>query len=150
MSSAAGDLGHPRGGHGGARPAGGKLAHRVAKMPDAIAAPMSATMGIDRLGALHAAIALVQRGDTVSLSGVYGGAASPMPLLQMFDKQITLRMGQANVRHWVDHITPRVCDDDEPLGVEDFVTHHVALHEAPQAHEAFQEEDGALKVLLQP
>jgi len=36
-----------------------------------------------------------------SLSGVYGGAASPMPLLQMFGKRINMRMGQANVRRWL-------------------------------------------------
>ena len=72
------------------------------------------------------AIELVRRGGTVSLSGVYGGAASPMPLLQMFDKQITLRMGQANVRRWVDDILPLLTGDDDPLGVDNFATHHIA------------------------
>ena len=130
----------------------GKLAHRIAGMlPDAIAAPMAEKAGIDRLSALHSAIELVQRGGTVSLSGVYGGAASPMPLIQMFDKQISLRMGQANVRRWVNDIMPLVCGDDDPLGVEDFATHHVPLEDAPQAYETFQKkQDGAFKVLLRP
>ncbi|MDX6678700.1 MAG: hypothetical protein QOE31_2752 [Solirubrobacteraceae bacterium] len=130
----------------------GKLAHRIAGMlPDAIAAPMAEKAGIDRLSALHSAIELVQRGGTVSLSGVYGGAASPMPLIQMFDKQINLRMGQANVRRWVDDILPLVCGDDDPLGVEDFATHHVSLDDAPQAYETFQKkQDGMFKVLLRP
>ena len=130
----------------------GKLAHRIAGMlPDAIAAPMTEKIGIDRLNALHTAIELVQRGGTVSLSGVYGGAASPMPLIQMFDKQINLRMGQANVRRWVPELLPLVCGDDDPLGVEDFATHHVALDDAPDAYETFQKkEDGAFKVLINP
>jgi threonine dehydrogenase-like Zn-dependent dehydrogenase len=130
----------------------GKLAHKIAGvLPDAIAAPMTEKMGIDRLSALHTAIELVQRGGTISLSGVYGGAASPMPLIQMFDKQINLRMGQANVRRWIDHIMPLVCGDDDPLGVDDFATHHVPLDDAPQAYEAFQKkQDNAFKVLLQP
>ncbi len=130
----------------------GKLAHRIAGMlPDAIAAPMTEKMGIDRLSALHSAIELVQRGGTISLSGVYGGAASPMPLIQMFDKQINLRMGQANVRRWVDDILPLVCGDDDPLGVDDFATHHVPLEDAAEAYETFQKkQDGAFKVLLQP
>jgi threonine dehydrogenase-like Zn-dependent dehydrogenase len=130
----------------------GKLAHRIAgMMPDAIAAPMTEKMGIDRLTALHSAIELVQRGGTISLSGVYGGAASPLPLIQLFDKQITLRMGQANVRRWIDDILPLVCGDDDPLGVEDFATHHVALEDGPQAYETFQKkQDGAFKVLLRP
>jgi threonine dehydrogenase-like Zn-dependent dehydrogenase len=130
----------------------GKLAHRIAGMlPDAIAAPMTEKMGIDRLSALHTAIDLVQRGGTISLSGVYGGAASPMPLIQMFDKQINLRMGQANVKRWIDDIMPLLAGDDDPLGVDDYATHHVALEDAPQAYETFQKkQDGAFKVLITP
>ncbi|MDX6719082.1 MAG: hypothetical protein QOJ63_1336 [Solirubrobacteraceae bacterium] len=130
----------------------GKLAHRIAGMlPDALARPMTEKMGIDRLSALHLAIELVQRGGTISLSGVYGGAASPMPLIQMFDKQITMRMGQANVRRWIDDIMPLLTGEDDPLGVESFATHHVALDDAPHAYEIFQrKEDNAFKVLLKP
>jgi threonine dehydrogenase-like Zn-dependent dehydrogenase len=130
----------------------GKLAHRIAGMlPDVVARPMTEKAGIDRLSALHLAIELVQRGGTISLSGVYGGAASPMPLIQMFDKQISLRMGQANVKRWVDDIMPLLSGDDDPLGVDGFATHHVPLDEAPHAYEIFQKkEDNAFKVLLKP
>jgi threonine dehydrogenase-like Zn-dependent dehydrogenase len=130
----------------------GKLAHRIAGMlPDVVARPMTEKAGIDRLSALHLAIELVQRGGTISLSGVYGGAASPMPLIQMFDKQINLRMGQANVKRWIDDIMPLLGDDDDPLGVDGFATHHLPLDEAPQAYEIFQKkEDNAFKVLLKP
>ena len=76
------------------------------------------------------AIEVVQRGGTVSLSGVYGGAASPMPLIQMFDKQINVRMGQANVKRWMDNLLPLVVDEADPLGVEDFATHRVPLAES--------------------
>src|SRR3954463_2713919 len=130
----------------------GKLAHRLAGLlPDAAAQKVIETGGIDRLSALHSAIELVQRGGTVSLSGVYGGAASPMPLIQMFDKQINLRMGQANVKRWIDDLMPIVSRDDDPLGVETFATHHVPLEDAPKAYEIFQKkQDGAFKILLQP
>ncbi len=130
----------------------GKLAHRLAGLlPDAAAQKMIETAGIDRLSALHLAIELVQRGGTVSLSGVYGGAASPMPLIQMFDKQINLRMGQANVKHWIDDLIPLLSEDADPLGVDRFATHHVPLEDAPHAYEIFQKkQDGAFKVLLKP
>ncbi|MBA3304314.1 MAG: alcohol dehydrogenase catalytic domain-containing protein [Thermoleophilaceae bacterium] len=130
----------------------GKLAHRLTGLlPDAAAQKMIETAGIDRLSALHMAIELVQRGGTVSLSGVYGGAASPMPLIQMFDKQINMRMGQANVKRWIDDLMPLVTADADPLGVETFATHHVPLSEAPQAYETFQKkEDNAFKILLKP
>ena len=130
----------------------GKLAHRLAGLlPDAAARKVIETAGIDRLSALHLAIELVRRGGTVSLSGVYGGAISPMPLLQMFDKQLTIRMGQANVRRWVDDLLPLLSNGGDPLGVDDFATHHLPLDEAPRAYEIFQKkQDGAFKVLLRP
>jgi threonine dehydrogenase-like Zn-dependent dehydrogenase len=130
----------------------GKLAQRMAGLlPDAVAQKLVQTAGVDRLSALHLAIDLVRRGGTVSLSGVYGGAASPMPLLTMFDKQVTLRMGQANVKRWTDALMPLVCGDDDPLGVEDFATHHVSLDDAPSAYEKFQKKDnGTFKVVFRP
>jgi threonine dehydrogenase-like Zn-dependent dehydrogenase len=130
----------------------GKLAHRLAGLlPDAVARQVFEKAGIDRLGALHMAIELVQRGGTVSLSGVYGGAVSPMPLIQMFDKQINMRMGQANVKRWVDDLLPLVAGEGDPLGVEDFATHRLPIDEAPHAYEIFQKkQDGAFKILLQP
>jgi threonine dehydrogenase-like Zn-dependent dehydrogenase len=129
-----------------------KLAHRLTGLlPDFAARKLMETAGIDRLAALHLAIALVRRGGTVSLSGVYGGAASPMPLLQMFDKQITLRMGQANVRRWVDEILPLLSNGEDPLGVDTYATHHIPLEEAPRGYEIFQKkEEGAFKVVLKP
>jgi threonine dehydrogenase-like Zn-dependent dehydrogenase len=130
----------------------GRLAHKLAGLlPDAVAQQVMQTVGIDRLSALHMAIELVQRGGTISLSGVYGGAASPMPLLQLFDKQINLRMGQANVKRWIDDILPLLSKDEDPLGVDSFATHHLPLDEAPHAYEIFQKkEDNAFKILLKP
>ena len=95
-------------------------------LPDAIAAPLMQKAGVDRLAALHSAIDIVRRGGTISLIGVYGGMADPMPMMTMFDKQIQLRMGQANVKRWVDDIMPLLTDDD-PLGVDTFATHRLPL-----------------------
>jgi threonine dehydrogenase-like Zn-dependent dehydrogenase len=130
----------------------GRLAHRLAAfLPDKVAQPVIQKAAIDRLSALHMAIELVRRGGTVSISGVYGGAISPMPLIQMFDKQLTFRMGQANVKRWIDDLMPLVTDDADPLGTESFVTHHVPLEEAPGAYEMFQKkQDGAFKVVFRP
>jgi threonine dehydrogenase-like Zn-dependent dehydrogenase len=119
-------------------------------LPRFIAEPLQEVAGVDRLGALYSAIDIVRRGGTISLSGVYGGAADPLPLLTLFDKQIQLRMGQCNVKRWVDDIMPLLSDDD-PLGVDDFATHRRPLEEAPEAYKAFQEKrDGHIKVQLKP
>jgi threonine dehydrogenase-like Zn-dependent dehydrogenase len=130
----------------------GKLAQSVAALlPDAIAQKVAQTVGLDRMSVLYAAIESCRRGGTISISGVYGGAIDPLPMLQIFDKQLTLRMGQANVRRWIDDLLPLVSDEDDPLGVDDYATHHVPLDEAPRAYELFQKkEDNAFKILLQP
>lgn len=119
-------------------------------LPKPIAETMFEKAGIDRLNALHNAIDTVRRGGTVSLAGVYAGQADPMPMDTMFDKQIQLRMGQANVKRWIDDILPLLTDED-PLGVDTFATHHLPLEDAAHAYEIFQKkEDGAIKIVLQP
>jgi len=119
-------------------------------LPDALAERMMKRAGVDRLHALHLAIELVRRGGTISLIGVYGGMADPLPLLTLFDKQIQIRMGQANVRRWVPELMPLLLDGD-PLGVDEFASHHLPLTAGPEAYERFQKkEDGYVKVLLQP
>jgi threonine dehydrogenase-like Zn-dependent dehydrogenase len=130
----------------------GKLAQQLTTLlPKPIAAKVTERAGIDRLAALLAAIATVRRGGTISLSGVYGGMIDPLPMLELFDKQIQLRMGQANVRRWIDDLLPLVTGDDDPLGTEDLATHTLPLTEAPFGYEIFQrKQDGAIKVLLRP
>jgi threonine dehydrogenase-like Zn-dependent dehydrogenase len=130
----------------------GKLAQTIAGMlPDAVAAKMTEKAGVDRLSVLHATIDTVRRGGTISLSGVYGGMVDPMPMMDLFDKQIQLRMGQANVKRWIDDILPLVEEESDPLGVEDLATHKLPLEQAPHAYEIFQKkQDGAIKVLLAP
>ena len=123
----------------------------VGLMPDTVARKVMERGGVDRLSALNLAVEIVRRGGTISLSGVYGGTADPLNMLQIFDKQLTIKMGQANVRRWVDEILPLLSNGDDPLGVDAFATHHVPLAEAPQAYETFQKkEDGAFKVVFMP
>ena len=120
-------------------------------LPDAANRAVMQTVGVDQLAVLRTAIAAARRGGTVSIVGVYGGAADPLPMLTMFDKQLQLRMGQANVRRWIDDILPLTLDDSDPLGLEGFATHHVPLTEAPQAYKDFaSKSDGVVKVLLKP
>jgi threonine dehydrogenase-like Zn-dependent dehydrogenase len=130
---------------------GAKMAQQITGLlPDAIAGKMMEKAGVDRLHAFYLAIDVVRRGGTISLSGVYGGMADPLPMLTLFDKQVQLRMGQANVKRWVDQILPLLTDDD-PLGVEDFATHRISIEEAPCAYEMFQKkENGAVKILIRP
>jgi S-(hydroxymethyl)glutathione dehydrogenase/alcohol dehydrogenase len=120
-------------------------------LPKKLVSPLMAKLGVDRMSAIYTAIDAVRRGGTISLIGVYGGQTDPMPLMTMFDKQVQLRMGQANVKRWVDDIMPLLVDDSDPLGVEQFATHTVPLSEAPAAYDNFQKKaDGTVKVVFKP
>jgi threonine dehydrogenase-like Zn-dependent dehydrogenase len=132
-------------------PIAGFAQSAVGVLPDALARKAMDVAGIDRLAALHASVDLVRRGGTVSLSGVYAGEADVMPMKTMFDKQISLRMGQCNVKNWVDDLLPLVEDPSDPLGVTDLTTHTVPIDRAPEMYDVFQKKsDGCIKVVLKP
>ncbi len=120
-------------------------------LPKALSRPLMTNASVDRLAALNLAIQVVRRGGTVSISGVYAGTSDPLSMQTMFDKQLRIAMGQANVKRWIDDILPIVQADRDPLGLESFATHRLPLSEAPKAYEMFQKkEDGAIKVIFQP
>ena len=131
---------------------GAKMAQTLAGLlPDALAAKATEKAAVDRLSALLDAIDSVRRGGTISISGVYGGQLDPLPMMQLFDKGVQIRMGQAHVRRWTDEILPLLEGDEDPLGVDDLTTHRLPLAEAPSAYEMFQKkENGAIKVVLEP
>lgn len=134
---------------------GSPIAHAghavVSRLPAAVAEPLIEHFAIDRLDALLTAINVVRRGGVVSVVGVYGGAVDPLPMMDIFDRQLTLRFGQANVLHWIPDLLPLVEDAQDPLGVLDLRTHRWSLEDAPRAYAMFQnKEDGCIKVVLDP
>jgi threonine dehydrogenase-like Zn-dependent dehydrogenase len=132
-------------------PVSAKAVAMASSLPKPIARLAVEKAGIDRLDALYDALRCVRRGGTVSLSGVYGGMADPLPMLEIFDKGITIRMGQANVRRWTDEIMAVLLQDDDVLGVETLATHRPSLNDAPDAYKMFRDKaDGCIKVVLKP
>lgn len=128
-----------------------KIVAGAARLPKPLGRKAIETAGIDRLDALHTAIHSVRRAGTVSVSGVYGGMADPMPMMEMFDKGISMRMGQCHVRHWTDELLEIASRPEDVLGLEALATHHVSLEDAPEMYKIFQEKkDGCIKVVLKP
>jgi threonine dehydrogenase-like Zn-dependent dehydrogenase len=130
----------------------GEMAQKATGLlPKKLAAVVTERFAIDRLEVLLNCIDTVRRGGTLSISGVYGGQLDPLPMMQLFDKGIQIRMGQAHVKRWTDEIMPLLTGDDDPLGTDDLATHKLPLEQAPQAYEMFQQKkDGAIKVVLKP
>ncbi|UJA20815.1 glutathione-dependent formaldehyde dehydrogenase [Thermoleophilia bacterium SCSIO 60948] len=128
-----------------------RAAQNVANLvPDKLGAMMMSKVGVDSMAAINSAVDMVRRGGTISLIGVYAGAADPMPMVTLFDKQVTLKMGQANVKRWAPDILELLADGD-PLGAEGFATHHISLDEVPDAYEKFQKkQDGMIKAIINP
>jgi threonine dehydrogenase-like Zn-dependent dehydrogenase len=105
----------------------------------------------DRFHAFRQSHDAVRRGGTLSISGVYAGYVNLFNIGDLFDRQIQVRMGQANVRRWSDEIMPLLDRDDDPLGTDDLATHVLPLEQAAEAYEKFQKkEDGTIKVVLRP
>jgi threonine dehydrogenase-like Zn-dependent dehydrogenase len=120
-------------------------------LPDPLARRLTDTAAVDRLDALHTAVKAVRRGGTVSVSGVYGGEADPMPMMEIFDRGIQIQTGQAHVRRWIDDLMPMIADGSDPLGVKSLATHHLPLEDAPHGHEIFRDKaEGCIKVVFQP
>ncbi|SEC94415.1 Threonine dehydrogenase [Nocardioides exalbidus] len=132
-------------------PIAGAAISAASRLPKVVARAAIEKVGIDRLDALLTAFEAVRRGGTVSISGVYGGMADPMPMMTMFDKGLTLRMGQCHVKQWTDDLLDIVSQDDDVLGLESLATHRAPLDAAPELYRTFRDKaEGCLKVVLKP
>ncbi len=132
-------------------PVAEKVIGMASRLPKALARPAIEKVGIDRLDAIYTGIDAVRRGGTLSISGVYGGAADPLPMMDMFDKGLTLKMGQCHVKQWTDELMEIVNQPEDVLGLESLATHRVGLDQAPEMYKTFQQKaDGCLKVVLTP
>ena len=142
--------GHRRRRHGGAR-LGPGYAGKVAQAAVGAAAGRGRPAAHRQAGGRPARRAATPRSRRSAAAapcrsvGVYGGEVDPMPMMEMFDRGIQLRMGQAHVKRWIDDILPLVTDAADPLGVLDLTTHQVSLDEAPHMYEVVPEEAGRLR-----
>ncbi|MFZ0048242.1 MAG: zinc-dependent alcohol dehydrogenase [Streptosporangiaceae bacterium] len=129
-----------------------KLGQTMAsRLPGRAGRRVAENLAVDRLEALINSIRTVRRGGTVSIAGVYGGAIDPLPMMEMFDKGLQLRMGQCHVRRWTDEIMPYLRDPSDPLGTQDLASHYLPLDQAARGYDLFQHKaDGCTKVILQP
>lgn len=128
-----------------------KVIGLASRLPKALARPAIENLGIDRLAALYTAFDAVRRGGNVSISGVFGGAADPLPMMDIFDKGLTLKMGQCHVKQWTEELLEIATRPGDVLGLETLATHRVGLDEAPEMYSVFQKkQDDCMKVVLTP
>ena len=98
---------------------------------------------------VETAMSAVRRNGRISVVGVYGTKYDGFNLAQLFDKNITIKAGQAWVQNYEDELLSFI--KSGKIRANDIITHRYALKDAPHAYEIFnKKEDGCVKVVLKP
>lgn len=101
------------------------------------------------LSAIHIAQNAVRKFGTIQLTGVYGSLYNLFPLGKMWERNITLKMGQAPVIHYMPMLFDKISKGE--FDPTEIISHVVPLEEAPIAYQKFHDhEDKCLKVILKP
>jgi len=101
------------------------------------------------LGAVVMAAQCVRKGGTIQLIGVYGARYNMFPLGDLFARNITLKMGQAPIIHYMPELYQMV--KNNVFDPTEVITHRLPLDQAEHAYAIFDEkDDNCIKVVLKP
>ncbi|MCG3418913.1 zinc-dependent alcohol dehydrogenase [Oceanobacillus jordanicus] len=101
------------------------------------------------LGPIQIATKAVKKWGTVQLTGVYGGLYNMFPLGPFFTRNITLKMGQAPARSYMQELYRQITANE--IDPTDIITHKLPLDDAAEGYKLFQnKEDDCIKVILKP
>jgi len=101
------------------------------------------------INALKMALSSVRRAGCVSIMGVYGTPFDNFPLSQIFDKGITIKIGQATVLKYIDDLIDMVTNNE--IVLDDIITHTLPLSEVSRGYDIFaNKKDNCVKVVLKP
>ncbi|TNJ54795.1 glutathione-dependent formaldehyde dehydrogenase [Paenibacillus hemerocallicola] len=101
------------------------------------------------MGGLVIASQCVRKGGTIQVTGVYGGRYNAFPMGDIFQRNITVKTGQAPVIHYMPYMYELV--DTGKIDPGDIVTHVIPLSEAKRGYEMFDtRQDNCIKVVLKP
>ena len=101
------------------------------------------------LSPLKTAIDAVRKFGTVQLTGVYASVYNMFPLGHIFERNLTIKTGQAPVIH----LMPKMYDmiASGKIDPTEIITHRMPLEKAPEAYQLFNDhEDECIKVVLKP
>ncbi len=101
------------------------------------------------LSPIRIAMDAVRKFGTLQITGVYGAKYNQFPLGHLFERNITLKMGQAPVIHLMPKLFDKiVAGEFDPTEI---ITHKIPLEEASKAYQIFNDrEDECIKVILKP
>lgn len=103
----------------------------------------------DRPYALRQAMRAVRKGGILSIPGVYGGFLDKVPFGAVFNKGVTIKMGQTHVQRYLQPLLEYV--EQGRIDPSFVITHRVPLTRAPEMYDTFCEKrDSCIKVVLDP
>ncbi|MDC3425606.1 glutathione-dependent formaldehyde dehydrogenase [Aquibacillus sp. 3ASR75-11] len=101
------------------------------------------------MGAIQLASQAVRKGGIVSIVGVYGTRYNAFPLGDFFARNITLKMGQAPIIHFIPDLYNKIVKEE--FDPTDIITHRLPLEQAQHGYDIFDEKhDDCIKVVLKP
>ncbi|MBH9967360.1 MULTISPECIES: zinc-dependent alcohol dehydrogenase [Rossellomorea] len=101
------------------------------------------------IGPIQIATKAVRKCGTVQLTGVYGGLYNMFPLGPFFSRNVTLKMGQAPARGYMEPLYEGIVKGE--IDSTSIITHSLKLEEAAKGYELFnKKEDDCIKVILKP
>lgn len=101
------------------------------------------------LSAIEIGMNAVRKFGTMQLTGVYGSKYNMFPLGNIFERNITVKTGQAPVIHYM----PMLFDwiSSGKMDPTEIITHRISLDDASSAYQMFNDhEDEVIKVVLKP
>ena len=101
------------------------------------------------LSAIEIAAKAIRKFGTIHLTGVYGAKYNLFPLGNLFERNITLKMGQAPVIHFMPTLYDLIVKGK--IDPTDIITHKMSLDNASQAYQLFHDhEQNSIKFVLKP
>ncbi|MCK6258484.1 glutathione-dependent formaldehyde dehydrogenase [Fictibacillus sp. KIGAM418] len=101
------------------------------------------------LSAIQIALNAVKKFGTIQLTGVYGSMYNMFPLGNIFERNITMKMGQAPVIHYMPMLFDKIANKE--FDPTEIITHRVPLDQASEAYKTFNDHaDECIKVVLKP
>ena len=101
------------------------------------------------MSAIVIASQAVRKGGTIGLVGLYGSRYNAFPLGDLFARNITLKMGQAPVIHYMPELYEKLANGS--FDPTDIITHRLPLSEAKHGYQVFDGKmENCIKVVLKP
>ncbi|MBD7946199.1 zinc-dependent alcohol dehydrogenase [Psychrobacillus sp. FSL K6-2684] len=101
------------------------------------------------LSAIDIGIEAVRKFGTIQLTGVYGSNYNMFPLGNIFERNVTIKTGQAPVVHYMPKLYEMITNGD--IDPTQIITHRVPLEQASEAYKIFHDhEEESIKFVLKP